>query len=298
MRAKQQHHAGASSDGSSDQGNGGIKSEPMDESSNHSDMSSMSGDMGCQQAVAAAAAAAMRQVETSQWMFPQFEPVGLLQRKSSEEWDQESLEDRMDETDGPGKGPGESSKSGSPTEAVSLPLPPPPPAPPVGVNKRKRSNPQRVYEGTQLDRTKLHKVAAAAAAAAAAAVPALPKESADNISVSEDVPEPSTSSGAIPQSSSTSASPVPEEPVEEVEKPRENCDLKMEREERISKLEQGLEELAGWEDDDDSHHSADSSGGKGQGQVEPHTQGQGETTSIPFQEQSMAATSNSKDWEF
>lgn len=300
MRAKQQHHAGASSDGSSDQGNSGIKSEPMDESSNHSDMSSMSGDMGCQQVVAAAAAAAMRQVETSQWMFPQFEPVGLLQRKSSEEWDQESLDDRMDETDGPGKGPGGSSKSGSPTEAVPLPVPPPPPAPPVGVNKRKRSNPQRVYEGTQLDRTKLHK-AAEAAAAAAAVVPALPKESADTVSGSEDVQEPSTSSGVAPQSSPAAAPLDPEEGAEEAEKLGEKCDLKLQRKERISKLEQGLEESAGWGDegdDDDSRHSADSNGGKGQGQVEAKGQGQVGTPSIPFQEQSAAATPNSEDWEF
>ena len=290
MRAKQQHHAGASSDGSSDQGNnGGVKSEPPDDNSNHSDMSSVSGDVACQQAVAAAAAAAIRQVETSQWMFPRFEPVGLLQRKSSEEWDHESLDDRMDETDGPPvSGKEESDKSDSPTEAVSVPLPPPPPAPPVGVNKRKRSNPQRVYEGTQLDRTKLHKVSTSA-------ISVVSEEGVDVVGVSEEAEEPSTSMGAtVPQSGVLPDTPTDHTRSEAVCAAQDG--LKTEREQRISKLQHGLRESAGWGDEEDgeegdSQTSVCSNGEKGPLEM-------ASSSLLEESSTSAAAPSNSQDWEF
>ncbi|XP_070204643.1 homeobox protein cut-like isoform X1 [Littorina saxatilis] len=291
MRAKQQHHTGASSDGSSDVGNGAIKSEPADESSNHSDMSSVSGDASCQQAVAAAAAAAMRQVEASQWMFPQFEPVGLLQRKSSEEWDQDSLDDRMDETDGGSmRVKDEEGTSASPS---TLSLPPPSLAPPAGVNKRKRSNPQRVYEGAQLERNKLQKAASQAAVVSVVTE----EEAGDTISISEDVQEASTSCAAVPPQSSPST--LPEDDSEERGQSTEDPSLKSEREGRISKLEQGLEESAGWGDegDDDSQDSIHSTGEKIQGQAKV-TSALSTSALSPEPSTAETASNGGDDWEF
>ncbi|XP_076435255.1 homeobox protein cut-like 1 [Babylonia areolata] len=123
MRAKQQHHypgAGGGGGNNNNSNNSSSRSETADDNSNHSDLSSVSGgDFGCQQA-AAVAAAAVRQGDSSPWMFPRMEPLGqqLHSNGKTPDWDPDSV----DETD---------------------------------VNRRKRSNPQRVYEGMQLDRTKV-----------------------------------------------------------------------------------------------------------------------------------------------
>ena len=176
-----------------------MKSEGTDENSNHSDLSSVSGDAGCQQAVAAAAATAIKQVEASQWMFPQFESVGLVPHKTCPQWDEEqSMEERMDETDGPltVKGQGESSKS---SEVVSLP-----PPPPVGVNKRKRSNPQRVYDSSHLDRTKVK------AASAVSVVSVVTESSATLNCASQDSQGSSSSPAAVMDLTGAAEEPMDE----------------------------------------------------------------------------------------
>ncbi|KAK7506056.1 hypothetical protein BaRGS_00002778 [Batillaria attramentaria] len=281
MRAKQQHHSGATSDGSSDQGNTAVKSEPGDENSNHSDISNMSGDTMCRDAVTAATAAALRQTETNQWMFPQFEPVALLQRKLSEEggtdWDtkegRSSPDDRLDEPDGSvggGKAGSEPSASTSTSgESAGGPVPPAP-VPTSGVNKRKRSNPQRVYEGTQLDRTHTaSKVPSSVEEGSSEAVPA---------STADDTQEPSTSSPKMPAANSPS-----EEKRDSGEdtagKAEESSDIRTEREERVKKLQQGLRASpSGWEEGDDSQGS--------------------EHNSIEKLQRHTETSSNDGDWEF
>lgn len=195
MRAKQQHHAG---------GDTTIKSEP-DESSNQSDISSMSGDVTSAMSGGQFFHAGITPSDVNQWMFPQFEPVALMRKLPSVLEDSgednkenngglEDDEDEMDEPDGLDSGANnnnnmdkddidlaescsrnndedsEQSKMegddrreagqrvaksgedisfdnrgcGSATSANSSSS--------NSVNKRKRSNPQRVYEGAQLDR--------------------------------------------------------------------------------------------------------------------------------------------------
>ena len=111
MRAKQQHHSGWESNGNSRSAGGGgeaggmsVKSEP-DESSNQSDMSSVSGDTGGSQTAAAGVAlpavtsslpsaltansnsssgggggGGVTPADLNQWMFPKFEPMNPLRK--------------------------------------------------------------------------------------------------------------------------------------------------------------------------------------------------------------------------
>lgn len=258
MRAKQQHHSGGSDGGES--GGATIKSEPADESSNQSDMSSISGDTACQQAVAAAAAAVLRQTETSQWMFPQFEPVPLLHRKSLEECgveeepDREAREDKLDEPDGSAGGAAKqrdvASGGGMTTDnlvsAAGPLLPPPPTTVPVAVNKRKRSNPQRVYEGTQLDRTQMP-----------SSNSLLPLEIPEGVGATEDTQEPSTSSPHLPVATSSGEST--QDSGDEPEQLEDGEEIRSEREERIKKLQQGLRMSTGdWEEGDSEGSAHDS----------------------------------------
>ena len=159
MRAKQQQHQPGIVD---------VKAESVDDNSSHSDMSSMSSDAlssSCQQAVAAAAAVAMRQVEASQWLFPKFESSGFLHLQASkfqrsEDWDEDGVDERMDETDGAATKLCSDNASKVQTvtcsafpEALSVTLPQLHTDPLTLVNKRKRSYPQRVFEGGQFDRS-------------------------------------------------------------------------------------------------------------------------------------------------
>ena len=166
MRAKQQHHTGGTLASDNTDELASIKSEPMDDSSNQSDGSSGSGDPstgGSQRGFPAS--------ETRQWMFPQFEPVQRTKRDGSEgENSQHSdsedhpsrkeqegcgrgTSDNEDEVDSATAPKCQSEKTDGDSENnVPCFVPAPPPS---GVNKRKRSNPQRVHEGAQLDKTKV-----------------------------------------------------------------------------------------------------------------------------------------------
>lgn len=192
MRAKQQHHAG---------GDTSIKSEP-DESSNQSDISSMSGDVTSAMTGGQFFHGGITPTDVNQWIFPQFEPVGLMRKvpclseDNSEDnkenngglEEEENDEDEHDEPDGldtsilknstKKKDDEDAEEKGNKSEAeddeggkhegddinddnqiltksgedacggTSLTA-----ANSGSVNKRKRSNPQRVFEGAQLDRT-------------------------------------------------------------------------------------------------------------------------------------------------
>ncbi|KAL5016636.1 hypothetical protein ScPMuIL_006225 [Solemya velum] len=159
MRAKQQQHSGSSSGSNNDDyGLLSVKSEPNDEEvSNHSDVSSLSGDTSQLQN-------SFRSTDTSQWMFPQFEPAA---RNSNMKNESESnvrspsiTKDRNEKTKDTDEDCAfneeeqesnidiQNRHSPSPIHTVQ------PTTLPPGVNKRKRSNPQYVSEGRQLDRTK------------------------------------------------------------------------------------------------------------------------------------------------
>lgn len=193
MRAKQQHHAG---------GDMAIKSEP-DESSNQSDLSSMSGDVTLVTSSGQIFHGGVTPTDVNQWIFPHFEALAHKRKVPSVNIDNEEdnkennggLEDEdgdeMDEPDGldttthahnnnkekvdssigtnvsritvddGNKGRIESddrtesshnladSVSDNHSNSISVPSA----SNNIGgsVNKRKRSNPQRVYEGVQLD---------------------------------------------------------------------------------------------------------------------------------------------------
>ncbi|CAL1537355.1 unnamed protein product [Lymnaea stagnalis] len=189
MRAKQQHHAGGESN---------IKSE-LDESSNQSDISSMSGDVTSALPGSQFFHGGVTPTDLNQWMFPQFEPMSLMHKMPSVNDDGEDnkennggLEDDDDEMDEPDgmdtpssnnnnnlkekddsggedegaersrsedKGNNDGIKlgnSGMDTEihgSVAVASANSSLSSAGSVNKRKRSNPQRVYEGAQLDRT-------------------------------------------------------------------------------------------------------------------------------------------------
>ena len=194
MRAKQQHHSGnGTTTGSNDNS---VKSE-QDEGSNHSDISSVSGDVGSNSVPVPPNPffpGGVPPADLNQWMFPQFEAVPLLHKGSSShdedddvEDNKENMTDEVDEADGmesgsaddamgsshnnnnnetkdkdmgdnsegensgvsvEGKNSGPVGVAGSVESRVTAA-----PSTTSSTNKRKRSNPQRVYEGAQLDRT-------------------------------------------------------------------------------------------------------------------------------------------------
>ncbi|XP_059177157.1 homeobox protein cut-like 1 isoform X2 [Physella acuta] len=178
MRAKQQHHPGSESN---------IKSEP-DESSNQSDISSMSGEVSSALPGSQFFHGGVTPTDLNQWMFPQFEPMTLMNKVPLNDDGEDNKEnhggmedddDEMDEPDGldtvpsnnnnnlkekdgpDGENEGEewrrersvdaAKQPSSESTAVSSSTSASNGA--ASVNKRKRSNPQRVYEGAQLDRT-------------------------------------------------------------------------------------------------------------------------------------------------
>lgn len=133
MRAKQQQHSG-----NSDSGQMSIKSEPMDDNSNQSELSSFSGDMEPN-------FSHYSQGDTGQWMFPQFEPV---YSKSQEEIAANKPNQDCHEEIKISKETG-----GCQETETTQNLQQPTSAAVNGVNKRKRGNPKWAYEGTQLDKT-------------------------------------------------------------------------------------------------------------------------------------------------
>lgn len=161
MRAKQQQHSGSSSGSNNDDyGMLSVKSEPNDEeASNHSDVSSLSGDTSQLHS-------SFRSTDTSQWMFPQFEPAARnLEMKNESEsnaTNSPNTKDRKEKTkDMDGDCAFNEERQETNTDIQNRHYSPSPvhtvqPTAllPPGVNKRKRSNPQYVSEGRQLDRTK------------------------------------------------------------------------------------------------------------------------------------------------
>ncbi|XP_069135409.1 homeobox protein cut-like 1 isoform X2 [Argopecten irradians] len=160
MRAKQQQHAGntvgpASGSSFNDFSGNMVKSEPTDDNSDQSDISSMSGDANQFHPNF------QGNEGSGQWLFPQFEPVhaqqsGNLDSERQTEGDGE--DDRVSGKASPlsskassvaDEGKEEHSGDDSQFKQAALQA-----LPQVGVNKRKRSNPQYVSEGRQLDKTK------------------------------------------------------------------------------------------------------------------------------------------------
>lgn len=165
MRAKQQQHQGntpGTTTGSNfDDFSENIKSEPMDDNSDQSDISSMSGEGNSYHP------GFQGNESSSQWLFPQFEPVNSRLRRPEDgvkEENRDDIEDdRMSDVQSPlsfktssvdgegkdGREEEESGENGTFHKQAALQN-----IPQTGVNKRKRSNPQYVSEGRQLDKTK------------------------------------------------------------------------------------------------------------------------------------------------
>ena len=186
MRAKQQQHSGNSSGPGSTSSfnesfNNVIKSEPNDDDgSDASDISSLSGDIS-------AFPVGYTPTDSNQWLFPQFEKVGSKRHgdEDGSDYDDEMCDDEDDRrsdgslspvsyvkhsnTDKIGMNNNERKYNGDPEMDISGgelsddPCLPPntitstPSSnfqPGVNVNKRKRSNPQYMSEGRQLDKNK------------------------------------------------------------------------------------------------------------------------------------------------
>ncbi|XP_050409044.1 homeobox protein cut-like 1 isoform X2 [Patella vulgata] len=168
MRAKQQHHAGGTNATQQNGNADAIKSEPHDESSNQSEGSSLSGENARHLSGGSNSSRGFGRKETQQWMFPQFEPVKHSRHKHSSGEDEDGGSENDDinmhsynDDDGGSDIDAEAEDEidgdkpkcfwenhESNTDYKSNPTPQS-----ASVNKRKRSNPQRVFEGTQLDKT-------------------------------------------------------------------------------------------------------------------------------------------------
>ncbi|KAK6184473.1 hypothetical protein SNE40_006941 [Patella caerulea] len=168
MRAKQQHHAGGTNATQQNGNTDAIKSEPHDESSNQSEGSSLSGENARHLSGGSNSSRGFSRKETQQWMFPQFEPVKHNRHKNSSEEEEDGGSENDDinmnsyndedggsdiDADAEDEIDGDKPKcfwenQESNTDYKSNPTPQS-----ASVNKRKRSNPQRVFEGTQLDKT-------------------------------------------------------------------------------------------------------------------------------------------------
>ncbi|XP_033747523.1 homeobox protein cut-like 1 isoform X2 [Pecten maximus] len=160
MRAKQQQHAGSTAgptSGStfSDFSGNIVKSEPTDDNSDQSDISSMSGDANQFHP------SFQGNEGSGQWLFPQFEPVNSQQsgpldgeRQNEEEVEDDRISGEASPLSSKASSvadEGKDENSGDDTQYKQAALQA---LPQVGVNKRKRSNPQYVSEGRQLDKTK------------------------------------------------------------------------------------------------------------------------------------------------
>lgn len=139
MRAKQQQHP-VSNSNSNSQGDGqfSVKTEPNEDSSNHSESSIIS------------ETAPDRSGDGGQWMFPKFEPVQRktstensvdLDENNSEKKDQCSKDETSQDSVSKNNNNNKVNTASMQTTNTSV------------VNKRKRANPQWVFEGTQLDKT-------------------------------------------------------------------------------------------------------------------------------------------------
>ncbi|KAL3856803.1 hypothetical protein ACJMK2_011520, partial [Sinanodonta woodiana] len=178
MRAKQQQHNSNGPINNLNDSFGSSKSDQLDENSNQSDLSSLSGDNGN-------FTSGFRNHDSSQWMFPQFELMATIGNQSnSGESDEEEKEERdEEEEEEEAKSPSStkenpleitkdkekskkstnSSDESSDTqpleekvsnESDNMAINQSQSAPPSsGSNKRKRSNPQYVSAGRNLDRT-------------------------------------------------------------------------------------------------------------------------------------------------
>ncbi|XP_022344162.1 homeobox protein cut-like 1 isoform X3 [Crassostrea virginica] len=183
MRAKQQQHVGSGSQSSPVDYAGTVKSENNEDTSDHSDVSSMSGETNPFLSNFPPSS------ESSQWLFPQFEPLSMQKgkfrsiktemeneddgmgddddsrsmssnssrhsnesKKNNNERRSEGMNDEKMETafkEDEENSCGELSEDTTQKESKNSVN-----SQSGGVNKRKRSNPQYVSEGRQLDKTK------------------------------------------------------------------------------------------------------------------------------------------------
>ncbi|XP_071178530.1 homeobox protein cut-like 1 isoform X2 [Mytilus edulis] len=170
MRAKQQQHIGSmqvgSNFGDGNSSNPNIKSEPNDDISMHSDISSLSDDTNHM------SSSFHGNQPNNQWLFPQFEPA-VMQKiaqersreqqngcseesgsQSSEKEETKEAQDDLDDEDAPSypvfNDIDENSNDADQNPSLIEPCQNISP----GVNKRKRSNPKYVSEGRELDKTK------------------------------------------------------------------------------------------------------------------------------------------------
>ncbi|XP_063419102.1 homeobox protein cut-like 1 isoform X4 [Mytilus trossulus] len=170
MRAKQQQHIGSmqvgSNYGDGNSSNPNIKSEPNDDISMHSDISSLSDDTNHM------SSSFHGNQPNNQWLFPQFEPAvmqkiaqersreqqnGCSEESGSQSSDKEETKeahDDLDDEDAPSypvfNDIDENSNDADQNPSLIEPCQNISP----GVNKRKRSNPKYVSEGRELDKTK------------------------------------------------------------------------------------------------------------------------------------------------
>lgn len=182
MRAKQQQHVGSGSQSSPVDYAGTVKSENNEDTSDHSDVSSMSGETNPFLSNYPPSS------ESSQWLFPQFEPLSMQQKFKSIKASNDNEDDGMGDEDdsrsmssNSSRRSNESSKKntkekpneemgnekgetvfkeddehsgGEQSEDMTQKESKASVNSQSGVNKRKRSNPQYMSEGRQLDKTK------------------------------------------------------------------------------------------------------------------------------------------------
>ncbi|XP_011422371.1 homeobox protein cut-like 1 isoform X4 [Magallana gigas] len=182
MRAKQQQHVGSGSQSSPVDYAGTVKSENNEDTSDHSDVSSMSGETNPFLSNYPPSS------ESSQWLFPQFEPLSMQKKFKSIKASNDNEDDGMGDEDdsrsmssNSSRRSNESSKKntkekpneemgnekgetvfkeddehsgGEQSEDMTQKESKASVNSQSGVNKRKRSNPQYMSEGRQLDKTK------------------------------------------------------------------------------------------------------------------------------------------------
>lgn len=102
MRAKQQQHASSPNTPYNDFSESvGSKGEPLDENSNHSDISSLSGENRDTSTTVPNFPAGYHNSDSNQWMFPQFEPIHSRVKKNQDSSDNNGSDnDDNDELDG------------------------------------------------------------------------------------------------------------------------------------------------------------------------------------------------------
>ena len=98
MRAKQQQHANSPTTPFNDFSESvDSKGDALDENSNHSDISSLSGDNNDTPTMVPNFPPAFPRTDSNQWMFPQFEPIYPNRKRSQDDSDDHNVSDLEDE---------------------------------------------------------------------------------------------------------------------------------------------------------------------------------------------------------